>query len=125
MGIMPPMMMPTMVPPPISQASAAQANQVSPIVGFCSRVVKDGQDDSKLSNLIQSKEEVEQAFWLVNVPLKALSKTDQNKFPDTFKTQGYTEQVLGSLQRQMKITEKRFPGLRAGHPVAVHLRPQV
>merc|ERR1719193_1604048 len=105
--------MPTMVPPPISQASAAQANQVSPIVAFCSRVVKDGQDDSKLTNLIQSKEEVEQAFWMVNVLLKALSKTDQSEFPDTFKTQGYTEQVLGSLQRQTKITEKRFPGVNS------------
>ena len=27
------------------------------------------------------------AFWLVNVLLKALSKTDQSKFPDTYKTQ--------------------------------------
>ena len=34
--------------------------KVSPVVAFCSRVVKDGQDSSKLSNLIQSKEEVEQ-----------------------------------------------------------------
>ena len=27
------------------------------------------------------------AFWLVNILLKALSKTDQSKFPDTYKTQ--------------------------------------
>ena len=39
------------------------------------------------------------AFWLVNVLLKALAKTDQSKFPDTYKTQVIERTTPGEFSK--------------------------
>ena len=66
---------------------------------------------------------------MTKVLLNALAKADRGKFPDSLKSQvisnplsfkfdlfptshvqAYSEEILGSMQRQLEITEARFPG---------------